>query len=636
MEDKSCENDRKKGKSSEARKGSAGCNIDLLLASLSAEDYTPSVIRMVLQFWVSNGRSDLVGINPRDYDDYKTFSRDYFLLGLLKKYEAFPGGQEIRDKQALKVFDRAQMQCFGTNCSIRNRGHLGHDLGGVTSGTVFEKARSLIFNVLGPLDAAALTTIMASADHGPGSTPRVRRKEACPAVKFRGTPEATVRCKMLMADLVRGMYKPFWCGYIKTVSAGKQTAVPKNAKTSRLITSEPDINMFVQKGVGAYLKRRLRAKAKVGPKKLCHELGISETIDLTTQVHNQRLAHLSSFYGEPLELATIDLSMASDTLSYELVRYLLPDDWFSFLDHLRTADVERIDGGRSHLEMFSTMGNGFTFELESMIFWALTRALTDLRGLRSPSLVFGDDIIADSILVKDGSLPLLLALSGFSLNLEKSYWDGRFRESCGKHYFDGREVTPLYITEDLGTTAKLLVACNNLRRWSVGWGSRYFRDTSVIQAYRSLVQKLPRHLQVPRIADGYGDGALVGQFHEVLPRKADLYWRRSKKDGKIQYPYNGHEGWICKARVPVIEQDRVDWRSVLTASLHSLERRPRMRINTLPPWIGQTCDLVRRTLLCAELEQLSPCSPLTDAEQLRPVEVGYRMTTVICRQFPRV
>lgn len=105
-----------------------------------------------------------------------------------------------------------------------------------------------------------------------------------------------------------------------------------------------------------------------------------------------------------------------------------------------------VDGRWIQLEKFSSMGNGFTFELETLIFWALVESLRDLRSQTGGRVsVYGDDIVCPSDIATD--LIELLDFCGFEVNTKKSHWAGLFRESCGEHFFRGKNVTPIYQKE---------------------------------------------------------------------------------------------------------------------------------------------------------------------------------------------
>lgn len=220
--------------------------------------------------------------------------------------------------------------------------------------------------------------------------------------------------------------------------------VPKTSLVDRCAAKEPDYNMFVQKAIGDYLRKSLRRKG----------------INLNDQTLNQRLAWQGSRFND---LATIDLSSASDSISRQLVLLLLPEEWFNFMDDVRSP-VTFIDGQPHTNYMFSSMGNAFTFELESLIFWALTRACAFLTRTKGKISVYGDDIICPSGL-KDAVLSTF-EYCGFRINLKKSFFEGPFRESCGKHWYNGVDVTPFYVKKVPSDVTDWCLLLNSLRRWA--------------------------------------------------------------------------------------------------------------------------------------------------------------------------
>lgn len=211
---------------------------------------------------------------------------------------------------------------------------------------------------------------------------------------------------------------------IRVVRGGEYFTVMKSDETDRGCEKQPLLNGYLQKGIGSYLRSRFLRVAG---------------IDLTDQKRNRDLAREGSITGA---LATIDLSAASDSVTYWLVRNLVPLDWFHLLDLARTHRIKGLDGRWRELELFSSMGNGFTFELESILFWALCKASAELGGLKGATLsVYGDDIIVDV-----EAVPFVIPAlknTGFRVNSSKSYWHGNFRESCGGDYLSGACITPL-------------------------------------------------------------------------------------------------------------------------------------------------------------------------------------------------
>jgi hypothetical protein len=146
------------------------------------------------------------------------------------------------------------------------------------------------------------------------------------------------------------------------------------------------------------------------------------------------MARLGSLTGA---YATLDLAMASDTVSYNVVAWLLPHEWFELLDSLRASGF-RGPFGEGTYAKFSSMGNGATFVLETTIFGAACKAV----GCRNWS-VYGDDIIVEAD--KAADLLRLLRFLGFVINREKSFVEGPFRESCGADWYRGVNITPFYL-----------------------------------------------------------------------------------------------------------------------------------------------------------------------------------------------
>ena len=362
-------------------------------------------------------------------------------------------------------------------------------------------ARRKIKAVLGPVPA--LEKLRPRL--GPGATTTVKRSEACIENKL-GRP---IVCSEDMLPKVHDFLAetPAWSGFINghslaidrsgsevnlefecqtpiVVDTGKLLFVEKNAKTHRPICVEPVYNGFWQLGVGDYIKDRLCIHA--------HQ-------DLRNQERNQLLAREGSVRGN---VATLDLSSASDTIAFSVVFDLLPEDWVTLLSTLRTGVIE-YDGLQFELEKFSSMGNGFTFELETLIFWALAWACTSLTGEDTEKVsVYGDDIIVPTRVVD--LLMATLTWCGFNLNREKSYWDGGFRESCGADWLHGEDVRPVFKKDRL--SYQWLFVFHN-------WCMRRC-EPKLASIARGFIPE-PWRLMGP---DGYGDGHLLGSYELHLPR----------------------------------------------------------------------------------------------------------------------
>jgi hypothetical protein len=206
---------------------------------------------------------------------------------------------------------------------------------------------------------------------------------------------------------------------VRLITRNRVAFVPKSWKTDRTIACEAEGNSFLQLAFDKYAKGQLR---KYG-------------IDLYSQTRNQELAKEGSIFDN---LSTIDLSMASDTLAYNTVALLFPGEWFQYLRAVRSQYHELYPGSKQSYHKFSSMGNGATFAIETLVFAA---ACSSMVG--STYSVYGDDIIIS----RDSTARLieLLAFLGFIPNTEKTFTSGPFRESCGKFWYQGFDITPKYI-----------------------------------------------------------------------------------------------------------------------------------------------------------------------------------------------
>lgn len=303
--------------------------------------------------------------------------------------------------------------------------------------------RDLISDIIG--ETVPVEALIGSFSGG-ASTSR-NRTLSHPASKYLGKAHVTQRCLELFSSLEDEM--PGWLRdgdhplEIEVVTGNVMFTVPKKTDIDRCACKEPDLNMFIQKGIGRHLRGCLR---RIG-------------INLNDQSINRSLAREGSLTGK---LATLDLSSASDSVSEGLVALLLPVTWYTHLDSVR-SQVTIIDGEKHRNHMFSSMGNGFTFELESLLFYVLARATAYFTGTSGIVSVYGDDLICPTDMFHD--LTWVLGYFGFSVNTEKSFSSGPLRESCGGHYYDGFDITPFYIRKPIETMPELIDVANKLRHW---------------------------------------------------------------------------------------------------------------------------------------------------------------------------
>ncbi len=435
-----------------------------------------------------------VTINPKGYSDYRDFMLDYAALNLVKKYPYLQLPGVNPRVVAMEKFLKSETRCHQVNFMFTHPSLIPHD-----AMTLLVKARREIRRILGKF---CLDDIVPFLSHGPGATFGTRKDRGHPWYKFGDTkPTVTGECLALHRNFIK--YCELW-GNIHNengidpliVSGSKVTTVPKDARCDRIIAIEPLLNMFYQKGIGGLMRSRLMRNG----------------CNLNDQTINQALAREGSIGNH---LATVDLSSASDSVSRGLVEFLLPPDWLQFLNATR-SNYTTAFGEIMFLQKYSSMGNGYTFELESLIFLALCRAVAG-NSKESVVSVYGDDIIVDSNMVPE--VINLLQVCGFTTNVEKTFTDGPFRESCGKHYFLGHDVTPLYVKADIHTQDRYLWYLNSIRRFShrllgMGFGCDQRLQKLYFVIY-SLLDPKYRSLSIP---EGFGDGGVVRDFDECSPR----------------------------------------------------------------------------------------------------------------------
>lgn len=258
-------------------------------------------------------------------------------------------------------------------------------------------------------------------------------------------------------------------------ASSRLSVVPKYAEIGRVICTEPLLNMIFQKGIGSVITRRLIETC---------------SIDLKSQQRvNRHFARVGSLTGQ---FGTIDLTSASDSLSLAVVREFFPADVVKWLERTSCRTTVFPDGSTQELHMISSMGNGFTFPLQTVFFASLIYGAYKALGIpfiRSKAGSDGDFLLGDNFLpfkapvgarygnfavngddliVVEKAYNLVcecLAATGFTVNVEKSFNTGLFRESCGSDCYQGHEVRGVYI-QKLRDSCDVYSAVNRLNRWS--------------------------------------------------------------------------------------------------------------------------------------------------------------------------
>jgi len=451
-----------------------------------------------------NEHEQLVNLdcNPSDYDTCDRFNDAYASTSFLSKANFLSLTVSKRDA-ALEKFHEYEALCGRTNTRFKNL-HLDPTYTG-SNVWLLNRTWRKIEEILGGISADEFAN---NANWGPGVSTLMKGAEVSAYNKFRAERGITRELYSLIEPWFDHAY-PSWRKYAADDDANQSldtffsiqdgnsiVTVPKNSKTDRVIAIEPGFNIFFQKSLGTAIRRRLKR----------------EGIDLNTQERNQELSREASIDDS---LATIDFSSASDSISYETVRALIPDDrWFTLLESCRSK-YGVLDGKRLKWAKFSAMGNGFTFELESLIFFAAAWACCDFLHLRKEKIsVFGDDVIipvAAASLYSD-----FCAFLGFRVNQKKSFSSGHFRESCGAHYYQGVDCKPVYLKGKIQNVESVFKLANGVRAYAHRRTNRVGCCAKYRQYWRHLYQSLPKSVRIG-IPLGYGDGGLAMNLDEANP-----------------------------------------------------------------------------------------------------------------------
>ena len=441
----------------------------------------------------------------------------------LKKYLRDEGSTSLETETFIKFLNvNDHMSKF--NQKIEPAYHRVSKLHGDTFSNVLHRAKALMHHVLTPFCEddwfRECKNSSGSSIGVPFTDTSLERKQKFPiSITERVKPiydrYMTYDSHLRSATYVHNERYPYTDMY-HIVKGSRATTVPKSNKINRMICVEPTGNMFLQQGLMQLMYQRMKS------------------IGLDVQSLPARHTTLAFESSITSQNATIDWSSASDCMSRELLRWLLPPAWFYAVDICRSP-VTEITGTWIELQMFSTMGNAVTFPLETLIFWTFSQAVL-AEGSASLSVfpilenfektsVFGDDCVVPS-----KSAPLFIELMervGFIVNTDKTFTgDGGFRESCGGDYLHGMDVRPFFLKAP--TSAKmssmepwLYIIFNSLKTKYISYFGelKYMYESHVFSYLMSLFRKYRIHVKI--VPDYYPDDSGLKITDDILR------WRRA-------------------------------------------------------------------------------------------------------------
>jgi len=446
-------------------------------------------------------------VQPQDYGSLEAFRDAYAATMLLSKAEFLILPYDVEQK-AMQKFEKFEFLCKQTNKRFNN----------LMVDPLFKGANVWLLNatiqkihrVLGTL---SIEDVFEHANWGPGVTTFLKGDEATSVNKFQCETGTTRDLYNLLPMDGLPFEFPIWQDHLRKntdypkFTVGNQViTVPKDARADRVIAVEPGINLWFQLGIGSVIRHKLR---RVG-------------VDLNTQERNRLLAQQGS---KTSALATVDFSSASDSIARRLVEEVLPLDWFRLMDSCRSHYGIQ-DTKATRWEKFSSMGNGFTFELESLLFYAAATSVAEYMDLPCRDIsVYGDDVI---IPVECFELySSFCCFLGFVVNPDKSFHRGYFRESCGGHFWKGVDVTPIFLKKVVSSVSTVIKFANAIRRLAHRFVQKAACDARFRAVWHYLFHEIPQPTRLtgsdrPKHPDELdeefekrGDGWFICNFDEA-------------------------------------------------------------------------------------------------------------------------
>lgn len=489
-----------------------------------------SLARRAAQAWEDGDWAYLSNIpfDPFFYvwnERHEDFEVDYQIAAYFKAYQEFDLPVD-REAAAFDKWLKAEEACRRTNSYFRLRWEGGNPPLPFHVEEILHLSRRKIREVLGTIKPADIAYVRDKCRHGPGSDLNLARKRASAYEKYRSKGSITEACSRAY-DLIFGSADPdVRCDFAqdaRLVCASELFTVPKTALIDRFACREPRWNVYLQLGIGELISQRLRRYGQ----------------DLQDQSRNQRAARRA--WKD--RLVTIDLSSASDTVATNLVVDLLAECdplWLDLLLLTRCPYTE-YKGKRFKLEKISSMGNGYTFPLESLIFYVFSwAACTVMRARPGNIQVYGDDIIVPA----ESSSALIEALThvGFTVNTAKTYTSGVFFESCGEDYYRGENVRPMFIKTSPTDLAESYVLYNKIVR-KAHIANGFYR-----QRWLQLGEQVIRH--IPADLRLFGPTSVGGVLHAPFDRWDVLGKARGGVEGfyisALKYESPFHMGYSAR------------------------------------------------------------------------------------------
>lgn len=337
--------------------------------------------------------------------------------------------------------------------------------------------------------------------------------------------------------------------------------VPKKVGKARGICIEENEQQYIQQGVKSFLYKFIEN----------HSL-LKDSVHFTHQSYNALAALSSSKDGE---LATLDMKEASDRVSRELVDFIFShtNNIRSILDCCSTRTItfencyDNCDVAPLNAKKFAPMGSGVCFPIMGYLHWVLIVSILYEKCKLLPQdyklLIYGDDIILPSQYVE--TIYEYLPKFGMKFNQDKSFYRGKFRESCGLHAFNGESITPIYIkylpkSQRVSPAELQSIIANERGFYTAGYRrlTNYYHERIKLREVRAGSSEVGWWRDTPK--------DLIPSQHKKRWNEEYLCWQFKLKCFKSKFkgtnpllPLNGRTFVLDRRQVEMLQDERNNW-----------------------------------------------------------------------------
>lgn len=312
------------------------------------------------------------------------------------------------------------------------------------------------------------------------------------------------------------------------VRGARASSVYKNRVERRGINVEPFWDVILEKMAGDTFRLLLK----------------EEGIDL----NHRQLVH--RYLISINTLSTVDFKKASDSILVWLVNKLAGHELFAFLQLFR-AQMVLIPGydqmpARWFLpNKFSSMGNGLTFELLTLVI------LSFARSVDKTASVYGDDLICNTDDAEE--ICSRLRAVGFNTNPKKTFIAKPLRESCGGYFLQDYGYIRCYdikwcynLADVVNTANKLSRIIDDNPKWSHPvkdllkntWDQILDGITPALMGPRSSLEDLPAWIEHPAAVKRQRSSKICKQIftekQHALAKELTHRWQLNAEDGRPQ------------------------------------------------------------------------------------------------------